>query len=104
MIFVLISLVTPSFNVILQDDFVQVIDSEGPLSIKAANIFIDGNAELAANATTGNGSAGNPYIIENYVINATGLGADGILIQNTTAHFILRNCTITDAFFGSAGI
>ncbi len=67
-------------------------------------ISISGDAQLNATASAGNGTAINPYILENYIINASGSGLDAILIQNTNAHFILRNCTIiaTDVF--QAGI
>ena len=72
------------------------------LAIKADSpIYIDGNYWLEQNATAGDGSAANPYIIENYIINASGLGVHGIHIQNTNKSFILQNCTVTniDALF-----
>jgi parallel beta-helix repeat protein len=55
-------------------------------------IFINGNAALAAAASSGSGTLADPYIIENRVIQS---GHDGacIIIQNTTKHFILRNCS-----------
>ncbi len=92
------------FNVIPQD-IVMPRDSLKPeIPINKTTISINGNAALAANATAGNGTVGNPYIIENYIINASGLSVDGILIQNTDAYFILRNCTITGTDPGFAGI
>ena len=60
-----------------------------------APIFINGNGDFtSANGVNGGGSGtvGNPYIIENYVISAS--GANGITIQNTTAYFIVRNCLV----------
>ena len=68
------------------------------------NIAIYGDDELNATSTAGTGTAGYPYIIENYVINASGFSVDGILINNTNAHFILRNCTINGADVGNSGI
>ncbi len=44
---------------------------------------------------SGTGSVSNPYIIENYNINASGDGC-GIYIGNVTKHFVIRNCTIND--------
>ena len=40
----------------------------------------------------GSGTADDPYIIENWDINAS--SANGINIENTTAHFIIRNCLV----------
>jgi parallel beta-helix repeat protein len=42
----------------------------------------------------GNGTESNPWILENYVINASGYGTPAIYITNTNAYFILRNCTV----------
>ncbi len=55
-------------------------------------IFINGNEELASFCTIGNGSSDNPYIIENYSINAA--ESDGIRIQNVNLYLIIRNCII----------
>jgi parallel beta-helix repeat protein len=55
---------------------------------------IVGNAGLQAVATAGSGTVGAPYLITDRVINATGTGLDGITIRDTTAYFILQNCTI----------
>ncbi|NVM27249.1 MAG: hypothetical protein HWN65_00295 [Candidatus Helarchaeota archaeon] len=65
---------------------------------------INGNAELSAIASAGNGTLGNPYILENYIINASGLGVNGIIINDTDAYFILRNCTVFEADAGFHGI
>jgi|GEM_PF-1383821 len=61
-------------------------------------IYIDGNEDFASQASSegwaGDGTEGNPYVIENYDINAS--SADGIYIYNTDVYFIIRNCTIHD--------
>ena len=50
--------------------------------------------ELTANSwCTGNGSADNPYILENITINAGGVD-NCILVEDTNEHFIIRNCTL----------
>ncbi len=61
-------------------------------------IKIVGDAAFTAeNGTThGNGSATNPYVIENWSIDAQGKSY-GIWIENTRAHFIIRNCTVYNA-------
>jgi parallel beta-helix repeat protein len=60
-------------------------------------VSINGNLALSAAASSGNGSVGNPYIIKDKIINASGAGTHGISISNTNAYFILRNCTVTNA-------
>jgi parallel beta-helix repeat protein len=59
-------------------------------------IDIVGNAGWAAFRSAGNctggGTAGDPYVIANEVINA-GSSTSGICIENTTASFVIRNCT-----------
>jgi parallel beta-helix repeat protein len=64
-----------------------------------SSISISGNNQFAPFAISGNGSINDPYILENYRINASYLGVDGICIENTNVYFILRNCTI----FGANG-
>ncbi len=60
-------------------------------------IRIDGNddfaAQVAAEGWPGDGSEGDPYVIEGYEIDGTGYGY-GIYIGNTTVHFVVRNCYI----------
>ena len=64
-------------------------------------ISINGNADFAAQAIVeswpGDGSLGNPYIIQGYDINAS--SADGINIQNTNVHFIVSGCYIHHGSF-----
>ena len=62
--------------------------------IKHSPINITNNSQF--NSTNGvrfgNGSKNNPYIIENWSIDA--YYDDGIWIENTDAYFIIRNCYI----------
>ncbi|GAH74291.1 unnamed protein product, partial [marine sediment metagenome] len=62
------------------------------------SIFIDGNNTFAAKAISegwsGDGSINDPYIIENYTIQA--IFEHGIEIRNTNLHFIIRNVSITN--------
>lgn len=59
-----------------------------------APIYIDGNAGFtpANGVVAGSGTAGDPYIIESWDINAR--EANGIEIKDTSAHFIIRNCSV----------
>ncbi|MEW6069366.1 MAG: right-handed parallel beta-helix repeat-containing protein [Candidatus Thermoplasmatota archaeon] len=61
-----------------------------------APIYIEGNADFTAanGVVSGTGGATDPYIIENWDINAS--TAHGVHIRNTTAYFVIRNCTIRD--------
>ena len=48
----------------------------------------------------GLGTWSDPYIIENVTIDAGGLGS-GILISNSSAYFIIRNCTLYNSGSGA---
>ena len=62
-------------------------------------IKIIGNENFTAEngVTGGSGTENDPYIIENWTISGNGSVESGILIKNTDAYFIIRNCTL--AFF-----
>ncbi|GAI38396.1 unnamed protein product, partial [marine sediment metagenome] len=67
-----------------------------PIYIISNENFIPANGVV-----DGSGTENNPYIIENYSINAE--NAHGIWIRNTTAYFIVRNCMIengVDNYYG----
>jgi len=59
----------------------------GPITILGDAEFTSGNGVVG-----GDGSASNPYIIENWTINA--LAYNGIKITNTQKHFVIRNCWV----------
>jgi parallel beta-helix repeat protein/VCBS repeat-containing protein len=63
----------------------------GPIRINSNTEF-----DVAHNVTAGNGTQGNPWIIENYDINGTGYGYC-IYIGNTTDYFEVRNCYLHEA-------
>jgi len=74
---------------------------------------IDKDADfLTSTAVSNPGAAGtavDPYLIENLLINGTGVGF-GIYIGNTTKHYEIRNCTVRSAdgysneYYWNAGI
>ncbi|MFX0098028.1 MAG: PKD domain-containing protein [Candidatus Hodarchaeota archaeon] len=60
-------------------------------------ITINGNAELVAFPNkTGNGTSGNPYVIENLTIDAGGVGSC-IEINNTSIPLVISNCTVSNS-------
>ncbi|MFO7618254.1 MAG: NosD domain-containing protein [Thermoplasmata archaeon] len=61
-----------------------------------APIRIDSDADFPVIANWGNGTQGNPWIIENWDINGTGYGYC-IYIGNTTDYFVVRNCNLYGA-------
>ncbi len=77
------------------------------------SIRIDNNTDFADQAASegwpGNGSEGNPYIIQGYDIDGGGHGC-GIYIGNTTVHFVVRDCYLHnasgnyDTYFENAGL
>jgi parallel beta-helix repeat protein len=64
-------------------------------------INIDGIAQLQSLATSGNGSSGNPYIIEDYYISNLGTGENGVTIRNINKYFILKNITVESCSDGT---
>ncbi|MDD1776168.1 MAG: S8 family serine peptidase [Candidatus Methanomethylicus sp.] len=69
-----------------------------------APILITNNAQftLANGVSSGIGTGLDPYIIENWVINAS--SSNGIDIRSTNAFFIIRNCTVNGLSSGNTGI
>jgi len=75
---------------------------EGPAPVRVlaltshGPIFIDSNDGFtnASGVVWGNGTLSDPYIIEEWDINAS--AADGIAICNTSAYFIVRACYFHD--------
>ncbi|MBN2155324.1 MAG: right-handed parallel beta-helix repeat-containing protein [Candidatus Lokiarchaeota archaeon] len=69
----------------------------GPKPVTNASLMISNDSGFITYGFPGNGSAENPYRIENYSLvftfNST---TAGILIENVTKHFIIRNLTLTN--------
>ncbi len=68
-------------------------------------IYISGNSGFtdANGVTNGTGTAGDPYIIENWDIN-TSTAAVGIYIGETDAYFIIRDCVVYDGGDSGNGV
>ncbi|MEW5760591.1 MAG: right-handed parallel beta-helix repeat-containing protein, partial [Candidatus Thermoplasmatota archaeon] len=67
----------------------EALTARAPISINGNGSFTNANG-----VTSGTGTQSDPYIIENWDIDAT--NNDGIFIQNTDSYFIIRNCYIHD--------
>jgi parallel beta-helix repeat protein len=67
--------------------------------IASSPFRINSNAEFATSSkvTNGNGSEGNPWVIENFEINGTGYGYC-IFIGNTTDYFVVKDCYLHHAY------
>jgi parallel beta-helix repeat protein len=68
-------------------------------------ILINGNSGFTKPDPVNGGGSGalnDPYIIENWVIDAS--SADGIRIKSTTAYFIVRNCLVENGGSSYYGI
>ena len=76
-------------------------------SVVHSKINLNGNAQLSTFfvGNMSDGSAGNPYIMENFEINAGGTGS-AIYIRNTNKHIIIQNCIVRGSgiMIFSAGI
>jgi parallel beta-helix repeat protein len=61
-------------------------------------IYIDGDENFIyeKGVTAGSGTFNDPYMIENWKINASEARHSGIFIMNTRAHFIVRNVLVYD--------
>ena len=68
-----------------------------PICITGDNEFTSANGVVG-----GDGSENNPFIIENWVIDAS--SAHGITIRNTRAYFIIRNVLIENGGYNYCGV
>jgi 5'-nucleotidase/UDP-sugar diphosphatase len=80
-----------TYHGLIQDAFINYLKEVFPFSI-----YIDGNDNFtpANGVSSGSGTENDPYIIENWDINAE--NTNGIDIRNTTSNFIVRNCYVHD--------
>jgi titin len=65
------------------------MSNSGPITIHSDQEFADA---ATAHGWPGDGSAGNPYLIEDLVIDGQGWGYS-IQIWHTVSYFVVRNCT-----------
>ena len=65
-----------------------------------APILIDSNGDFTTLGFSGDGTAGNPYIIEKLNITATGAFVSGIEVRSTTVHFVIKDCIVQTEYVG----
>ena len=70
----------------------------GPIYIVGDNSFTPANGVNGG----GSGTADDPYIIESWVIDAS--GGYGIRIRSTTKYFVIRNCLVENSWGNYSGI
>ncbi len=91
-------------GVLINSSFTALAAGDDNFKTTQQPIKINDNSEMVRIAEdqgwAGNGSAENPYIISGYTINAAGYGY-GIFIGNTTLHFVIENCSVSNASFMS---
>ncbi len=96
-IFIIICLFITITQFIYQKGFSYQLEDTIPHNHNGS-IEIDSNTDFALMGFEGNGTSESPYLIENLEIeNAQEMGS-GIYVQGTTAHFIIRNCTIRASY------
>ncbi len=92
-VLICLSVFLPVYFTIIKDDSVF-----RPTICSSAFICIDSDDDFAYYNLAGNGSYSNPYVIENLTMIRD--FSCGVLIKNTTKHFVIRNCF----FDSSSGI
>jgi parallel beta-helix repeat protein len=89
---------TPVWSLLLRDEKIRVLGTPHD------PIVIDGDANFSATALLegwpGDGSPGNPYIIDGLDIDLGDEGSSCIFINSTQVSFIIRNCNLTGAWTG----
>ncbi|MHA1217547.1 MAG: right-handed parallel beta-helix repeat-containing protein [Candidatus Heimdallarchaeaceae archaeon] len=67
----------------------------GNMEISESEVFINiaSDQDFISYSFSGSGTALDPYLIENYVIDSFDYGV-GIHVEDTTKHFVIRNCSI----------
>ncbi len=88
-----------------EDDNANLTNPKGSAFWTVDYIHIDGNWSdtLKEDWCNGDGSWGNPYVIENVIIDASSSPTEnGIFINNSkNDYFIINNCTVTKAGIGT---
>ncbi len=99
LVFVFLISMCPSFTAEVQSNMgsePEVADSNSLSLVSHDYIWIDNDADFSAQATSegwpGDGTKGNPYIIEGYMITDD---FSSITIYPTSVYFIIRGCVLT---------
>ncbi|GAB4323707.1 MAG: hypothetical protein Kow0069_28910 [Promethearchaeota archaeon] len=71
--------------------------SRGPIIVRGDDQFTEENGVI--NWATADGSPSRPFLIANWTITG-GSSEAGILVQQTTKHFVVKNCTVAGFHYG----
>jgi parallel beta-helix repeat protein len=82
-------------------DFIEIREAPFQLSADPILIETDELTSWQAVGASGIGTVGNPYILEDMVIEYGGSYGHCIDIRNTVSYFIIQNCILTGASSGS---
>ncbi len=90
-----------SNNSSLSKQFVegQIVTNNQKSLVESGDVSITSDQGFITYGCSGDGSRNSPYIIEN-LNNSAFSSHTGILVEETTAHFIIRNCFIGQKLFG----
>lgn len=81
-----------------------IYESDAPTGLtRHAPIVITSDADWAGLASSGDGSAGSPWIIENFMIECNGSGS-GVVVTGTSDYAIIRNAYINETGAGPTDI
>jgi parallel beta-helix repeat protein len=83
---------------------VNPVNTYSSARVSAAPIVISSNADFATYAARGDGTAGNPWIIENLDINGSAYSISCISITDTSDYFIIQGCYLHEAQAGTSGV
>jgi parallel beta-helix repeat protein len=77
-----------------------------PMFMTHSPILIEGEVALttANGVTGGDGTAGNPFIIQGWDIDASGATEAGIAVSNITSHLVIRNVNVHSGLSINLGI
>jgi parallel beta-helix repeat protein len=89
-----------------RDMFPLVVPEElvPPVLITSSPITITGNSDFQYVSERGDGTPGDPWVIEHLDINGSAFSQDGIYVKDTTDYFVISNCRITNTQGGYSGI
>ncbi|MBD3185305.1 hypothetical protein GF325_00640, partial [Candidatus Bathyarchaeota archaeon] len=105
LIFVVLACFVVAMGFAMNDDEKNTVDNAAILeSNPDSPVYIENNQDLAEFASSGFGTPDDPFIIENLVIDCAAYSDNGIYIRDTTAHFIVRNCFVSNTQTGRYGI
>ncbi|OLS16938.1 MAG: hypothetical protein HeimC3_50840 [Candidatus Heimdallarchaeota archaeon LC_3] len=98
----------PHTIIVTKEEHQSTVKTNMKITVFSSPIIIDNNTDFAiqavSNGWSGDGSTGNPYILENLEVTSLTTGTHAISIQNTNVYFIARNNTLSTTESFSSGM